>query len=311
MPTMQVMRFNDSTASPALIPGVAPIPQPGPGQLLIHVHAAGVTPTELLWYPTTHTLDGGTRQGAIPGHEFSGVVEAVGAGVDPAQTGQEVFGMNDWFADGATAEYCLTIPASVATKPVRLSHAAAASVPIGALTAWQGLFDRLKLRSGERVLIHGGAGAVGLFAVQMARNVGARVVATASARHAAFLLGLGAGEVIDYRAERFEERVGKVDAVFDAVGGATLQRSWDTLTPGGRLVTIAADSEGTRDERTRQAFFIVEPSGTQLTRIAHLLEAGELRCFVGAEVPLASASDAYRDALAKGGPGKVVLSQPV
>ena len=309
MPTMQVMRFNDSTDVPALLAGVAPIPHPGPGQLLIRVHAAGVTPTELLWYPTTHSLDGGVRQGAIPGHEFSGVVAAVGAGVDSQQVGQEVFGMNDWFADGATAEYCLAVPTSVAAKPFRLSHGEAASVPIGALTAWQGLFDRLKLQAGERILIHGGAGAVGIFAVQLARRAGAEVIVTASAQRVEFLSELGAGEIIDYHAERFEERVGKVDAVFDAVGGVTLQRSWDVLAPGGRLVTIAADSEGAQDERTKKAFFIVEPSGAQLAEIARPLEAGELRCFVGAEVPLSRASDAYRNAFPKRhNPGKVVVS---
>ena len=309
MKTMQVMRFNDSTDAPALVAGVAPIPQPGSGQLLIRVHAAGVTPTELLWYPTTHLLDGGIRQGAIPGHEFSGVVAAVGTDVDPQQIGQEVFGMNDWFADGATAEYCLTIPASIAAKPARLSQVEAASVPIGALTAWQGLFDRLKLQSGERILVHGGAGAVGIFVVQLARKIGAEVVATASARNAEFLMQLGAHEVIDYQAERFEKRVGKVAAVFDAVGGTTLHRSWDVLAPGGRLVTIAADSEGTQDERTKKAFFIVEPNGAQLTKIAHSLEAGELRCFVGAKVPFASASDAYKGTLPKRtNPGKVVIS---
>ncbi len=234
MKTMKVMRYNDSAAAPALTAGEAPIPQPGPGQLLIRVHAAGVTPTELLWYPTTHALDGGVRRGAIPGHEFSGVIEAVGAEVDPQQIGREVFGMNDWFADGATAEYCLAAPASVAPKPTRLSHAEAASVPIGALTAWQGLFDRLKLQSGERILIHGGAGAVGIFAVQLARRTGAQVIVTASSRHVEFLSQLGASEIFDYHAERFETRAGKVDAVFDAVGGATLHRSWEVLAPGGR-----------------------------------------------------------------------------
>ena len=117
MKAMKVMRFNDSLDSPALIAGTAPVPQPGRGEILIRVQAAGVTPTELQWYPTTHTPDGGRRTGAIPGHEFSGVVEAAGADADQGQIGQEVFGMNDWFADGATAEYCTTASTSVALKP--------------------------------------------------------------------------------------------------------------------------------------------------------------------------------------------------
>lgn len=308
MKTMQVMRFNDSTDAPALIPGVAPIPQPGPGQLLIRIHAAGVTPTELLWHPTTHSLDGGIRRGAIPGHEFSGVIAAVGPQVDPSQIGKEVFGMNDWFADGATAEYCLAAPAAVAAKPARLSHAEAASVPIGALTAWQGLVERLKLQPGERILVHGGAGAVGIFVVQFARRIGAQVIATASPQNIHFLKELGADKLIDYQAERFEEYAGKVDAVFDAVGGETLRRSWAVLAPSGRLVTVAADSEGMQDERTKNSFFIITPNGGQLGRVAGLLDTGELRCFVGAVVPLADASDAYLSKGVKNGHhGKVVL----
>ena len=182
MRTMRVMRFNDSSDAPALLAGTAPVPHPGRGEMLIRIHAAGVTPTELQWYPTTHTKDGGKRDGAILGHEFSGVIEAVGADLTSEQIGREVFGMNDWFSDGATADYCIASASSVATKPASLSHFEAASVPIGALTAWQGLFDRSKLRRGERVLIHGGSGAVGVFAIQLARRAGAHVITTASAR---------------------------------------------------------------------------------------------------------------------------------
>ena len=138
MRTMRVMRFNGSSDAPALIAGTAPVPQPSRGEMLVRVHAAGVTPTELLWYPTAHTPDDGRRTRAIPSHEFSGVVEAVAEDVDPNQIGREVFGMNDWFADGATADYCISASTSVAAKPSRLSHLEAASVPIGALTAWQG-----------------------------------------------------------------------------------------------------------------------------------------------------------------------------
>lgn len=157
------------------------------------------------------------------------------------ETGQEVYGLNDWFADGAMAEYCTTKPSSVASKPPRLTHIEAASVPIGALTAWQGLFDRAKLQAGERVLVHGGAGAAGVFAMQIARFYGARVIATASARNIDFVSRLGAEQVIDYRAARFEERLQDIDVVFDTVGGETLERSWGVLKPGGRIITIASD----------------------------------------------------------------------
>ncbi|HEY5895130.1 MAG TPA: NADP-dependent oxidoreductase [Chthoniobacterales bacterium] len=309
MKMIRIMRFNDSADTPALLQGTAPVPTPRSGELLVRVHAAGVTPTELLWYPTTHALDGSARTGAIPGHEFSGVVEGAGADVDPFWIGREVFGMNDWFADGASAEYCLTVPASVAEKPSRLTHAEAASVPIGALTAWQGLFDRAKLQAGERILIHGGSGAVGVFAIQFARRTGAHIITTASERNFAFLTKLGANECIDYRTGRFEETVRDLDIVFDTVGGETLKRSWNLLKPGGRMATIAADSEGTKDERIEKAFFIVEPNQKQLTEIAALLETGELRYFVDAVVPFAQASDAYRGKIeGRKGRGKTVLS---
>jgi NADPH:quinone reductase-like Zn-dependent oxidoreductase len=306
---MKVMRFNDSFDAPALVADLVPTPRPDHGEMLIRVYAAGVTHTELLWYPTTHTRGGGKRTGAIPGHEFSGIVEAVGAGVDQNLSGRDVYGMNDWFADGASAEYCITAATSVTMKPARLSHVEAASVPIGALTAWQGLFDRAKLQAGECILIHGGSGGVGVFAIQLARRARAHVITTASTRNFDFLFHLGADEMIDYRSGRFEESANEVDVVFDTVGGETLKRSWSLLKPGGRMVTIAADSEGTKDERTEKAFFIVESNQKQMTEISQLLDTGQLQCFVDAVVPLVNASDAYCGSIReRKGRGKVVLS---
>jgi NADPH:quinone reductase-like Zn-dependent oxidoreductase len=290
-----------------LLPGEGPQPQPGPGEILVRVHAAGVTPSEVHWYPTTHTTSGELRTRAVPGHEFSGVVAALGANVTGVEVGQAVYGMNDWFAAGATAEYCVTKPAWIAPKPTRLTHAEAASVPIGALTAWQG-FDRVQLQPGERVLIHGGAGAVGAYAVQLARQREAQVITTASERNREYLLFLGADEVIDYRTERFEEQLAPVDVVFDAVGGETLACSWSLLKPGGRLVTIAADSEGTRDERTKQAFFIVEPNREQLIEVGELLDGGDLQTCVDAVVPFDQAAAAYAgDIKQRLGRGKLVI----
>jgi NADPH:quinone reductase-like Zn-dependent oxidoreductase len=303
------MRLNDSIDAPALIAATASVPQPRLDEMLIHIQAAGVTPTELRWYPTTHTPDGGQRTGAIPGHEFSGIVAAVGRDVDPDLIGREVFGLNDWFADGATAEYCVAQASGIAPKPHRLSHTEAASVPIGALTAWQGLFDRAKLRAGERVLIHGASGGVGIFAVQLARRAGASVIATASARNAEFLRQLGAERVIDYHLERFEQHVSDVDVVFDGVGDTTLERSWNVLKPAGRMVTIAADSERTQDERTKAAFFIVEPNQQELSEIARLLDRGELNICIDGVVPLAQASAAYLGTAGRQlGRGKVVIT---
>jgi NADPH:quinone reductase-like Zn-dependent oxidoreductase len=273
------------------------------------VYAAGVTPTELLWYPTSHTRSGERRDRAVPGHEFSGVIAASGKDVTDIAAGQEVYGLNDWFADGALAEYCITQPSFVAPKPSHLTHVEAASIPIGALTAWQGLFDRAQLKAGERVLVQGGAGAVGAFAVQLARYRGAHVIATASARNVGFVSRLGAGQVIDYRAEPFEAKAAKVDVVFDTVGGEVLERSWAVLKPGGRMITVAASSEGPTDERMKQAFFIVEPNREQLIEIGRLMESGDLQPVVDVVLPISQASAAFTGEIRqRQGHGKMVVA---
>jgi NADPH:quinone reductase-like Zn-dependent oxidoreductase len=283
----------------------APAPQPGDGEVLVAVRAAGVTPTELVWTPTWTTRAGGPRPfPIIPGHEFSGEVRAVGPGVVDLAVGDAVYGMNDWFRDGAQAELCIARAADVAPKPRSIDHLAAAVTPISALTAWQGLIERARVAPAERVLIHGAAGAVGVFAVEVARWRGAHVVGTASAHNLDFVRRLGADEVIDHRAVRFEDAVHEVDVVFDAVGGETLARSWRVLGTAGRLVTVAASAEQTSDPRVRDAFFIVEPSRAQLATVAEMIDAGQLRPVVGAVFPLAEARQAYEH---KPAHGKVVL----
>lgn len=308
MKTMTTFYLDNQPNSRTLIQHQAPIPSPAPNEILIRIHAAGVTPSELQWYPTTHTKSGTPRANVVPSHELSGVIEALGEKVANFKVGQEVFGMNDWFADGATAEYCLTDPTSIALKPGKLTHIEAASVPIGALTAWQGLLVRANLKRGERALIHGGSGAVGLFAIQLAHQAGAHVITTASTKHAEYLRDLGADQIIDYERQQFETLLSDIDVVFDGVGGTTLTRSWTVLKPGGRLVTIAADSEATQDARTKAAFFIVEPNQQQLIEIAALLDSGKLKPCVDNIVPLTQASSAYDGTLQRHtGRGKVVI----
>jgi NADPH:quinone reductase-like Zn-dependent oxidoreductase len=305
---MKAFRLVSSTPAPLLVEVEIPKPEAQRGEVVVRVRAAAVTPTELLWYPTSHTRDGGPRNAAVLGHEFSGEIAECGEGAGDFAIGQEVYGMNDWFAEGALAEFCVARPEWIANKPRALSHEEAAAVPISALTAWQGLFERGRLQPAERVLIHGGAGAVGMFAVQLARMHGARVTSTVSASNMAFVKSLGADDAIDYRATPFEAGVGGFDLVFDTVGGDTLRRSWQVLKRGGRLVTIAADSEAESDERVRQAFFIVEPSRTQLVEAGRLLEAGKLRTAVDAVLPVSSAPEAYAGTPARKRNGKVVLS---
>ncbi|HVU44825.1 MAG TPA: NADP-dependent oxidoreductase [Terracidiphilus sp.] len=294
---MKAIQIDNSHQPQTLAAVDLPIPGPGEKEILVRVSAAGVTPAELVWYPTTNTRSGEPRVKAVPGHEFSGVVAALGKNAQGFEVGDEIYGLNDWFADGATAEFCITQPQNIAAKPQTLSHAEAAAVPIGALTAWQGLYSRVDLQPGERVLIHGAAGAVGVFATQFARLRGAVVIATASAQAVAFVRQIGADEVIDYKSERFEDRVDKVDVVFDAVGGETRDRSWSVLRPGGRLVTIAADAEATNDQRVKDAFLLVEANQHQLQEIARLLDAGTIRAFVRAEVSMEQTPLAYTGGL--------------
>ena len=302
---MHAIRLHARGGPEALVYEQAPDPQPAPGEVLIRVHAAAVTPTELTWLPTWTTRTGAPRQlPVIPGHEFSGQVQAVGLGVADLDVGDAIYGMNDWFIDGAQAELCVARATDVAPKPRTVDHLSAATIPISALTAWQGLIERARLAPDERVLVHGGAGGVGLFAVQLAHWRGARVVATASAHNLAFVGTLGADVVIDHRAQRFDDVAGDVDVVFDTVGGETLARSWGLLRPGGRMVTVAASGEHTQEQRVRDAFFIVEPNRAQLTRVAGLIDAGVLRTVVGAEFPLADGAKAYGCKPAR---GKVVL----
>ena len=302
---MKAIHLYGSKDDAKLVCEESPRPEPGTGEVLVRVHAAAVTPTELAWAPTWSTPSGTPRAlPVIPGHELSGVVVAAGPGVTGLTVGDAVFGVNDWFGDGAQAEYCVARASAVAIKPTSVDHVHAAVAPISALTAWQGLFDRARLAGGQRVLIHGAAGGVGVCAVQLARRCGAHVIGTASARNLDFVRQLGAAEVIDYRAQRFDELVRDVDVVFDAVGGDTLERSWAVLKPGGMLVTVAASEEQSRSPRARDAFFIVAGDRTQLAEIARLIDTGELRTVVGGVFALARAADAYAFKPAR---GKTVL----
>src|SRR5262245_51925167 len=302
---MKAIRLHARAKPTAFVYEDTPKHEPGEGEVLIGVHAAAVTPTELEWAPTWTTRAGEPRPlPVILGHEFSGEICSVGPGVTDLAPGDAVFGMNDWFRDGAQAEYCVARAADVALKPRSVDHVQAAVTPISALTAWQGLFERARLGAGQCALIHGASGGVGVFAVQLARWRGAHVIGTASASNLDFVRGLGADQVIDYRARRFEDEVRDVDVVFDTVGGETLARSWGVLKAGGKLITVAASGEQTQTQRVREAFFIVEANRSQLREMARLIDAGKIRPVVGAVFPLAEARRAYEH---KPAHGKVVL----
>jgi NADPH:quinone reductase-like Zn-dependent oxidoreductase len=288
----------------------APSPSLLPGDLLIRVHASGVTPSELDWPSTWLHHDGTARTPPIiPGHEIAGVVEAAGPDAAGLAAGDEVYGLIDFRRDGADAEYVAARAAELAPKPATLTFAEAAATPLSALTAWQALFDQGDLQARQRVLIHGGAGGVGSFAVQLARWRGAHVAATASARDADLVRELGADAVIDYRAQRFEEVVADIDLVFDTVGGETWERSWEVVRPGGRLVSIVVPRPPEREtsDGRRAIWFVVEPNRAQLIDIGGLIDGGHLRPIVSTLLPLAEGSAAYGTGRTGRGPGKTVL----
>jgi len=292
----------------SLIQGNIPKPNPNAGEVLVKVHATAATPTEFQWFPTFKTKSGDARPFPIVlSHEFSGTLEALGPGADGFKVGDAVYGLNDWFVNGAQADYCVAATSGLAAKPASLGHAQAAVSPISALTAWQGLITKGGLQRGQRVLIHGGAGGVGVFAVQLARWRGAYVTATASASNVEFVRALGADQVIDYRATPFENVMCDVDLVFDGVGGETLERSWPILKPSGKLVTIAAESNKSSEQRVRDAFMLVEANGSELAEIAKLIDSGVLRAFVAETFPLSRAGEAYRRAERGGLRGKIAL----
>jgi NADPH:quinone reductase-like Zn-dependent oxidoreductase len=227
--------------------------------------------------------------------------------VDRFQSGDAVYGINDWFTNGAQAEYCIAPASALARKPWTIDHVQASVVPISALTAWQALFEKANLQSGQRVLVHGGAGGVGIFTVQLAYSRGAQVIATASTCNVEFVRSLGASQVIDYHKTRFEDVLSDVDIVVDTVGGETLDRSWSVLAMGGDIITVASQSEAAIEPRVRDAYMIVRPDGAQLGVISDLIDAGVLRVFVEGVFPLHQAREAFEHAGRGHMRGKVAL----
>jgi NADPH:quinone reductase-like Zn-dependent oxidoreductase len=287
-----------------------PRPDPGPGEVLVKVHAAGVGP----W-------DGWIRAGksALPqplpltlGSDLAGEIQAVGPGRADLHVGDQVFGVTNSRFVGAYAEYALASAAMIARKPASIDHIEAASVPVIAVTAWQGLFDQAHLKAGQTVVIHGGAGNVGAYAVQLARRAGIRVVATVSTDDIALAQDLGADIAIDFRTQRFEDEVRGADAVLDLVGGETQKRSFQVLRRGGRLISAVSnpDQDLAKQHGVDAAFFLVNVTSQRLAEIASLIDGGKLRTRVGAVLPLADAREAHFILEGKRPPpkGKIVLT---
>jgi NADPH:quinone reductase-like Zn-dependent oxidoreductase len=308
--TMWALRLHERGGPEHLAYEQAPCPYIGIGDAVVRVHAASFTPTELTWPSTWVDHAGRDRRPTIPAHEVSGVVEELGYGTVGVAVGQAVYGLTDWYRDGAAAEYVAVEARNLAPKPTSLSHVEAAAVPLAGLTAWQALFDYSGLVAGQSVLIQGAGGGVGVFAVQLARAAGAAVTGTGRAWARQLVGELGAGNFVDVERERFEDIVGQVDLVFDLVGGEVLERSWSVLKPGGVLVSVVADpNESVQARRgdARGAFFVVEANRAGLVELQRRIDAGHLRPIVGEVLPLARGRDAFERKHGRGIPGKTVL----
>lgn len=294
----EVLRFED-----------APRPEPGPGELLIRVHAAGVNP-----------VDWKVRQGFakerlkykmpfIPGWDVSGVIESTGPAVTRLKPGDQVYSRPDISRDGAYAEYIVVKESEVALKPRSIDHINAAAIPLAALTAWQSLFDAAKLAAGQTVLIHGAAGGVGTFAVQFASLKGARVIGTASKKNHEFLRSLGADELIDYNAVKFEDVLHDVDVVLDTITGETEARSYQVMKKGGIYVSILTppSPEKAAQHGMRCAHTFVQANAEQLSEIAKLVDSGKVKPIIERVFPLSEARAAQESNATGHTRGKIVL----
>jgi NADPH:quinone reductase-like Zn-dependent oxidoreductase len=268
-----------------------PHPHAAENDVIVRVHAAGFTPGELDWPATWTDRAGRDRTPSVPGHELSGVVAGLGYGTTGLSVGQRVFGITDWARDGSLAEYTAVEARNLAPLAADIDHPVAAALPISGLTAWQALFDHGRLTTGQTVLIHGAAGGVGSIAVQLAREVGARVIGTGRAADRDVALGLGTDAFVDLDAETLED-VGQVDVVRDVIGGEILDRSTALVRPGGTLVTIAAPPR-VQPEDGRAVFFVVEPDRARLADLAARVRDGRLTPIVGAVRPLEEAAAAF------------------
>ncbi len=283
-------------------------PEPKADEVLVKVHAAAVNPID--W----KTRDGaGERLGLkLPitlGIDIAGTVEEVGVGIENFKQGDAVYGMTVSGLSGGYAEYTLAGVDTIAPKPESIDFEEAAAIPIGALTAWQAMFDLANLSSGQRILITGASGGVGSMAVQLAKAKGAYVIGTASGRNEQFVRDLGADEFVDYTRQPFEEVVKDVDVVFDTVGGDTLERAFQTLKKGGFLVTSAQtpSEEKAKEFGVEAAWVFCKPNAGQLTEINRLIEEGKLKTNIETVLPLAEVKKAHQLSQSGRTRGKIVL----
>jgi NADPH:quinone reductase-like Zn-dependent oxidoreductase len=280
-----------------------PEPVAAINDVVVRVHASGYVGTERTWPSTWTDRLGRDRTPSIPGHELAGVVTALGYGTTGLSLGQRVFGLTDWYRDGTLAEYAAVEARNLAPLPGRVEFTLGASLPISALTAWQGLFEHGRLRAGQTVLAHGAAGAVGAMVAQLAREAGAWVIGTGRAADRQAALGFGAQEFVDLDSDVFED-VGRVDLVFDLIGGDIGKRSARLVRAGGTLVSVVGPPEA-RPLDGLAIDFVVESNPAQLTEIVERLADGRLRTNIGTVAPLDDAVAAFNPTARR--PGKTII----
>jgi NADPH:quinone reductase-like Zn-dependent oxidoreductase len=284
-----------------------PRPQPRKDEALVHVIASGVNPADPLTLSGKYAREFGTHLPLIPGYDIAGIVEKTGSNVTKLKAGDAVYGYPTF--GGGWADYVTVKEWEVAAKPKSLKFVEAAAVPMGALTAWQALVDVAKLQPGQTILIHGGSGGVGGFAVQIAKARGARVIATASTDNQDLLKQLGADVPVDYTKTRFEDVAKEVDAVLDPVGKETLARSYNVVKKGGIVMSLVArpDPEELKKRGIRGASISVHADAADLAQIAQLIDAGKIKPTVTQVLALSDAVRAEQQAATHHTRGKVVL----
>jgi NADPH:quinone reductase-like Zn-dependent oxidoreductase len=284
-----------------------PRPEPGDDEALVRVIASSVNPADPLTLSGKYAREFGTHLPLIPGYDIAGVVEKTGANVTKLNVGDAVYGYPNF--GGGWADYVIVKESEVAAKPKSLSFVEAAAVPMGALTAWQALVDVAKLQPGQTVLIHGGSGGVGSFAIQLAKARGARVIATASTANQDLLKQLGADVAVDYTKTNFQDVAKDVDVVLDPVGKETLARSYDVVKKGGMVMSLVArpDPEELKKRAIHGAGMSVHPDAEDLAEIAQLIDAGKIKPTVTQVLPLSEAIAAQQQAATHHTRGKVVL----
>jgi NADPH:quinone reductase-like Zn-dependent oxidoreductase len=316
MATMRAMAMTRAGAPDVLALTDVERPVRVNAEVLVRVVAAGVNPIDAKTRAGKGAFPGITAFPVVLGNDFSGIVEEAPYEAHPLQPGTEVYGMGMVpRMSGAYAEYLTVSAMSVIRKPSTLSHVEAAGVPLAALTAWGMVVETAKAHEGQRMLIHAGAGGVGHFAVQFASYFGAHVIATGSARNASWLHELGAAEVLDYTAVRFDEVLDHVDAVIDLIGNVTDEtgsRSLRVVRPGGIIVngptgswpTMVAEAEAAG---VRATGYRVTPDGSTLAIVSRLLESGAVKVYVDQVFDLADAAEAHRAIESGHTRGKLVL----